>query len=99
DALVDGERADLVEARRAFRARRATPVGTTERRDVNRRLALLHHADLPGRRVCAQQRVVVDIERVAMGARGMSERLVERVEVVPDGLDFAGIDDLVPQAE
>ena len=29
----------------------------------------------------------------------MREWLAERVEVVPDGLDFAGIDDLVPQAE
>src|SRR2546422_6266377 len=56
-----------------FRSRCIAPVGTAERRDVDRRLTLLHHADLPSRRVRAQQCVVVDVERVAMGARGRSE--------------------------
>ena len=88
-----------MEVRRRARARGVSPVDTAQRCDVDRRLTFLHHADLPGRRVCAQQRVVVDVERVAMGARGMRERLVERVEVVPDRLDLAAVDDLVPQPE
>ena len=47
----------------------------------------------------AQQRARVEVEGVARIARGVRLRLVERVEVVPDGLDLTAVVDLVAHAE
>ena len=47
----------------------------------------------------AQQRVRVEVERVPRVARRVRLRLVERVEVVPDGLDLAAVVDHVAHAE
>jgi hypothetical protein len=46
-----------------------------------------------------QQGVGIDVERVAVRARRVRQRLVERVEVVPNGLDLATVHDLVAEAE
>ena len=97
--MVDGERLDLVEVRCRTRARRVAPVDAAEGRDVDRRLSLLHHTDLPRGGVRPQQRVGVHVERVAVRPRRMRQRLVERIEVVPDRLDFAAVDDLVAEPE
>ena len=96
---VDRQRLDLVEDGRVLRARRVAPVSAPGHGDVDRRLTRLHDADLPRRRVRAQQRVVVDVERVARRPRGVRQRLVERVEVVPDRLHLAAVHDLVAEAE
>ena len=50
--------------------------------------------------VCVRSSVfVVDVERVPRRPRGVRQRLVERVEVVPDRLHLAAVDDLVAEAE
>ena len=99
DPAVDGEPLDLVEDGCVRRVERVAPVRASERDEVDRRLLRLHRADLRGRRVRAQQRLGVEVEGVARIARGVRLGLVERVEVVPDGLDLAPVVDLVAHPE
>src|SRR5688572_23065488 len=76
-------RADRTRARVMHRTDRA---GRPCRRDdADRRLMLLHRADLYGRGVAAQQDAGCDVEGVVHVGRRMIERRVQRDEVVPVG--------------
>ena len=103
DALVDGEPLDLVEHRRVAGVERVAPEGAPRRDDVDRRWLRLHRAHLHGRRVRAQHHALrvaqAHVERVLHGARRMTGREVERLEVVPVGLDLGAFGDLVAQAD
>ena len=59
----------------------------------------LHRADLHRRGVRAQHDVVGDVERVGAVARRVRRAVVERVEVVVDGLDLGALDDGEAEAE
>jgi len=63
DPTIDCEGFDLVKVRGGARTRGVPPIDTPERCDVDRRLTVLHHADLARGRVRSQQRLVVEIER------------------------------------
>ena len=96
---VDGEALDLVEDRRMRRVERVAAVGAPEGDEVDGRVLRLHRADLRRRRVGAQERALVEVEGVPGIARRVRLGLVERVEVVPDRLDFAAVVDHVAHPE
>ena len=79
---------DLIELKEMARIDRVAPIAAARRDDRDRRLVLLHRANLHRRGVRPQQQRVGDKERVEAFARRMSRRNVERVEVVVIGLDF-----------
>ena len=97
--LVDGEALELVEDREVRRVDRVAPVDAADRDHVDRRPALFHLVDLRRRRLRAEQRLLVEEERVARRARRMPVGEAERVEVVAGRLDLAAVDDLVAEAE
>ena len=70
---------------------------------VDRRALRLHHAHLHRRGVRAQQHLFglaqLHVERVLHGAGRVAGREVERLEVVPVGLDLGALGHLVAQAD
>jgi hypothetical protein len=98
DVLVDREPLDLVELRRVGRVGVAA-VDPARDDDVQRWRVLLHRADLHRRGVRAQDDVAGDVERVRAQPRGVRRVVVERVEVVVDGLDLGPLHDVEAQAE
>ena len=91
-ALVDHQALDLEElGRRAWRrSPRSGSSGREQRAD--RRLGRLHDADLPGRRVRAQQAALdVDVERVPQVAGRVVGRDVEHLEVGEVVLDLGAL--------
>ena len=107
DVLVDREALDLVELRRVRRVA-VRPVDAPGDDDRDRRRLLLHRADLHRRGVRAQYDLVraaarlavrgEDVERVRARARGVRRVVVERVEVVEDGLDLGALLDREAEA-
>ena len=90
-----------MEHRRAAHRDLVAAVDAAAGEHLHRRLVLFHRADLHVRGVRAQQELVdIEEERVLRVARGMIGREVERLEVVPVGLDLgAGIDRVAHLAE
>ena len=66
---------------------------------VERRRVGLHRAHLHRRGVSAQDRLRRDIEGVGARPRGMRRAVVERVEVVVDGLDLGALHDREAEPE
>src|SRR5215210_8862447 len=99
DSAIDGEALDLVEDRCVRRVRGVAPVDAAGGDHVDRRLALLHRADLGRRGLGAKDDVAVQEERVQRRAGRVALRHVERVEVVVRGLDLSAVDDHVAQPE
>ena len=75
--------------------------------DVDRRRLVLHRADLDRRGVDAQQHCLrvedvverLDVEGVGHQPRRVRRRVVERVEVVVDGLDLGALGDVEAEAD
>src|SRR6478736_6019082 len=89
--LVDGEPLDLVEHRR-MRLVRVAAIDASRRDDAERRLLLLHGADLHRARMGAEHwpravRTFREIEGVVVLPRRMLGRNVERGEIIEVGLD------------
>jgi hypothetical protein len=103
DAAVDGEPLDLVEHRRVACIERVTTVRAPGRDDVDRRSLRLHRPHLDGRGVRAQQHLFglaqLHVERVLHGAGRMTGWEVERLEVVPVGLDLGALRNPVAHAD
>ena len=95
DAAVDREPLDLVEHRQVGGVGRVAPERPPGHDDVDRRRLRLHHPDLHRRRVRAQHHAAglaeVDVERVLHRAGRVAGREVERLEVVPVGLDLGAL--------
>src|SRR5579859_5852069 len=99
EPLVHGQALDLAEVRQSSRLWGVAPVAAAGRDDVDGRLFdALHGANLHRRRVRPQQELRAEVERVPVLARGMADREVEGLEVVPLGLDLGALLDLVPEA-
>ena len=98
DVLVDREPLDLVELRRVRRVVVAA-VDAAGDDDVDRRRLQLHRARLHRARVRPQDDVVPDVEGVGAVARGVRDRVVERVEVVVDEVDLGALGDREAEAE
>ena len=99
DVLVDGQALDLVEHRRVRRVELVAAVGAPGDDDVEGRRLGLHRADLHRRGVRAQHHVVGHVEGVGAIARGVRRAVVERVEVVVDGVDLGAFEDGEAQAD
>src|SRR5215213_8207349 len=99
DPAVDGEALDLVEDRCVGRVRGVAPVDAAGGDHVDRRLALLHRADLGRRGLGAENDVDVQEQRVQRRAGRVALRHVQLVEVVVRGLDLAAVDDHVAEPE
>ena len=99
DAPVDGEALTLVEDRHVRCVGRVAPVDPPERDHVDGRRLRLHHADLRGGRLSAQDDVAVQEERVERGAGDVTLRHVERVEEMPGVLDLVPVDDAVAEPQ
>ncbi len=87
-------------------ASRSRPVDAAGDDDVQRRRVRLHRAHLHRRGVGAQDQLAVlalagvgDVEGVRARPRGMRRAVVERVEVVVDGLDLGPLHDGEAEAE
>ncbi len=98
---VDREPLDLVELGHV-RGVRIRPVGATGNDDVQRRRVLLHRANLHRRRVRTKDHRAgveyvlrrLDVERVGLESGGVCDAVVERIEVVVDGLDLGTLGDV-----
>ena len=93
DALVDDERLELVEHEHVRRVDRVGPIDPARRHHADRRLGLLHHADLDRRGLAAEQDIVLDVEVVQRVAGRMLGRDVQGDEVVPLVLDLRAVGD------
>src|SRR5699024_6954155 len=71
DSALDDQALELVEHRRVRRVDRVRTVDSAGRDHADRRLLLLHYADLHRRSLRAQQNVVGDVEGVLRVARRM----------------------------
>ena len=94
---VDVQPLDLMEVRGVRRVRRVAAVAAAGVDDPHGRLAPLHHADLDGRRLRAQQPAVLEPERVARVPRRVVRRGVERIEVVERRLHVRTVRDGEPE--
>ena len=88
DSFIDRQPLDLREHRRVRGVEEIATVGVAGTQDANRRLELLHGADLHGRCVRPQQNVLAEVERVVQVERGVIGREIERREIVPLGFRF-----------
>ena len=98
DVLVDREALDLVELRRV-RGVVVAPVGAAGDDDVERRRLQLHRPHLHRRGVRAQDHVRRPCRRCRTAAAPGACGVVERVEVVVDGLDLGALGDAEAEAE
>ncbi len=97
DVRIDGKALDLVELRRV-RGVGVGPVDASGDHHVKRRRVRLHRAHLHRRGVRAQHELpaagrALDVEGVGARPRGVRGAVVERVEVVVDGLDLGALHD------
>ena len=103
DAAVDDEPLDLVEHRHVRGVGGVAAEHAAGHDHVDRRRLRLHHPDLHRRGVRAQHASCrarrVDVERVLHAARRVVGRHVERLEVVPVGLDLGPFGDLEAEAD
>ena len=107
DVLADDEPFDLREHRRVREVEVVAAIDAAGRDQPDRRLVLLHVADLHPRRVRPQQRRRRarsrahrrgEVQRVLHVARGMLGRHVERFEVVVVVFELGAFDDEEPEA-
>src|SRR5205085_6313006 len=99
DPAIDGEPFELMEDGVVRGVDVVTAIDPSDRHHVDGRLVFFQLVDLRRRRLGAQQRVLVQKERVARRARRMRRRECELVEVVLDSLDLAVVADLVAEPE
>ena len=107
DVAIDDEPLDLVEHRHVRGVGRVATEHPPGSDHVDRRRRREHRADLHRRRVRAQHgrsratigRDVVDEQRVELAARRVTRTHVQRLEVVPVGLDLGSFGDLEAQPD
>ena len=97
--LIDDEALDLMEGRGVGSIHGVRTEYTTWADHTDRKLALLHHTRLHGRRLRTKQDIVSDIEGILLVSRRVALRDVQLLEVVLVVLDLRTLDDLIAHAD
>ena len=102
DVFIDIQAFDLVEGHAMCRVRRVAAIAATGADDADRRLLRHHRTNLHVRRLRTQENrvlveivafVKIEIELVFGGTRRMVHGGVQRVEIVPHGVDVGAVRD------